>query len=379
MVILVILISLLSNLSTAKTMMKKSKCGALSKNKQVVEQVKGFFKGLGEIISGGNEAFKDNFFKLLNCYNDEQKKLKLTKMEEEGRNKIRKSYKTIDWALDKIVNFVHFFFGLPRLLVKYMCKFRKNVILWIANRFSKERILKYRRMMEGGQSLSLNQLRRMQMHKGFFKSIKSLGSSIYNGVKYVGSKMMNVGKYFTSSAWKGIKYIGGKSWAIASKYIVPFLENIISYLNSVSKAIKLSFFGKDSFMGRLIECSIYLTKTVKKRVMEYWDNLVERIKRYNEIKKLGLPYIILYGFDFLFASVCDDKLAEDLVNLSGEVGKFDKNKEHEKELVSKGKIMGHITNFQINFKSDFEGVISTEMLKKFSHSERIKKLFTGRK
>ena len=72
---------------------------------------------------------------------------------------------------------------------------------------------------------------------------------------------------------------------------------------------------------------------------------------YKGISGLGLPYVIIYGADMLFESMCDKVVSKTLLDTSKAMIEANSTKDKKTQTVAGGKLIGTLFNFQTNFKS----------------------------
>ena len=116
---------------------------ALSKTKIDFTWIRRIISGIGQSILGANKALQDNFLKVLGCFKG---KTDAAKKGSAGE----KSYHMIDQVIQGLVKGINFLFSFPKAIMGYICKFKRNIAVYISSMFSMRRLMKYRRMMENG-------------------------------------------------------------------------------------------------------------------------------------------------------------------------------------------------------------------------------------
>ena len=313
---------------------------ALSKTKMDFSLIKRIFNGIGQAIMGANKALQDKFFTMLGCFKPAESKKPASTVGQA-------SYKLFDKTIDGIVIGLKWLLAVPKAIFGYICKFKKNVVQYISSMFAAKKLRKYRMMMERGQSLSLSQLKKYRASWGFLSSIKS-------GVNFISSSVKKV----ASVAGSALKYVGGKLWELAKNILYPFIKKHWATIKTAMIAIRDSFFGKDSFIGKLVACAEKVSGSVIDSIKAFFLKLKERYERYKGIYGLGLPYIALYGADMLFTAVCDLTLQTDLGDSADKVKAAEVAKDQRTETIMGGKLFGHIMKFSTSFRSDFSDKIT---------------------
>merc|ERR1711957_2339 len=314
---------------------------ALSKTMIDWTWAKRVFTGIGQALLGANKALQDNFLKVLGCFKKNSEAAKKSTAHAQ-------SYEMVDQVIDGLVKGIKFIFSYPKAIMAYICKFKKNIAVWISKMFSMRRLRKYRRMMENGQSLSLSQLKAYKSAWSIKGALKSAGSYLKKGTKFV---------------IKGFKYVGGKAWTLASKVLLPFLKKHFATLKTFLIAIRDSFFSENSFLGKLVDCGKSIGAKVMDKIKNFWAKLKAKYAAYKGIYGLGAPYVALYGFDLIFEAVCDKVVSKDLVKQSTIIIDVKEPKHTKEETVAGGNIMGTAVKFVNNAKSNVQDIIN-EALKK---------------
>ena len=234
--------------------------------------------GIGQAILGANKALQDKFMDILGCYKGTAKPSPAA-----PAGGVQSTfYKIFDKTISGIVAGVKFIFQVPSAILGYICKFKTNIVQYISSLFALKKLKKYRRMMENGQSLSLAQLRKYKASWGFLSSIKNGLSSVGNAV---GGAIKSVGN--------GLNYVGGALWNVALNVIGPFFKEHFETIKAAMIAIRDSFFGEDSFVGKLVSCANKLSSSVWVAIKDFFGKLKERYLRYTGISGIGLPYVAL--------------------------------------------------------------------------------------
>jgi len=337
-----------SHISYASTKSKShsQRSRALSKTKLDFTLIRRMFSGIGQAIMGANQALIDKFFKILGCF--------------KGKNNVPSSniggttYQIFEKTMNGISTAINWVFSFPKAIMSYICQFKKNIVTYISKLFAMKKLRKYRRMMENGQSLSLSQLRKYRLNWSILGGLKSIGSGIKNGVSAIGSGI----KSGVSAIGSGLKIVGGALWNIAIKVVGPFLQKNWENIKSAMIAIRDSFFGEDSFVGKLVTCAQSLSKSVYDSIKGFFEKLKERYMRYKGIYGLGLPYITLYGADMLFDAVCNTTLSDNLKNIVKSRDDAKTTKNQKEEIIQGGKIFGSILKYSTDFRSTFHDTIN---------------------
>lgn len=318
---------------------------ALSKTKMDFSLIKNIFHGVGQAILGGGKALQDKFFSMLGCFKQDHSATKPTSTVGAATNQL--FHKTIDG----LVIGLKWLLAVPRAIFGYVCKFKKNVVQYISSLFAAKKLRKYRRMVEAGQSLSLSQLKKYRASWGFL-------SGITNGLKaagnFVASNVSKVAKVVGSS----LKYVGGKLWELAKTVLMPFIKKHWDTIRTATIAIRDSFFGKNSFIGKLVACADKVSGDVIDSIKSFFNKLKERYQRYKGIYGLGLPYVALYGIDMLFTAVCDANLGKSMQETALKIQAAEKVKEAKTETILGGHLFGTIMKFSTSFRSDFSEKIT---------------------
>ena len=312
---------------------------ALSKTKMDFSLIKRIFNGIGQAIMGANQALKDKFFTMLGCFKQTSATPKT--------GVAGTSYAMFDKTIDGIVVGLKWLLAVPRAIFSYICKFKKNVVQYISSLFAVKKLRKYRKMIENGQSLSLAQLKKYRSAWGFMSALKSAGNFISSNIKKV-----------ASVAGSSLKFVGGALWNLAKNILYPFVKKHWATIKTAMIAIRDSFFGKNSFIGKLVACAETVSTTVLDEIKTFFNKLKERYQRYKGIYGLGLPYVALYGADMLFTAVCDANLSTDLKATANEVQKAEKEKDQRTETIAGGKLFGSLMKFSTKFTSDFSEKIT---------------------
>lgn len=303
--------------------------------------IKRIFSGIGQVIMGAGTALEKKFLTMLGCFKQNQ----ATAAPKTGV--AGTSYALFDKTIDGLVVGLKWLLAVPRAIFGYICKFKKNVVQYISSLFAVKKLRKYRKMIENGQSLSLAQLKKYRSAWGFMSSLKSAGNFISSSIKKV-----------ASVAGSGLKFVGGALWNLAKNILYPFLKKHWATIKTAMIAIRDSFFGKNSFIGKLVACAEASSDTVMDAIKGFFNKLKERYQRYKGIYGLGLPYVALYGADMLFTAVCDANLSTDLKATANEVEKAEKDKDQRTETIAGGKLFGSLMKFSTTFTSDFSEKIT---------------------
>jgi len=119
---------------------------------------------------------------------------------------------------------------------------------------------------------------------------------------------------------------------MAMGVIKPLIDKYWLQIKEGLLAIRDAFFSKDSFFGKLIDCRKKISTNLFNSVKDFFSKLQEKWKMYKGISGLGLPYVILYGADMLFESMCDKVVSKSLLEESKAIidanSAKDKNTEH---------------------------------------------------
>lgn len=190
-------------------------------------------------------------------------------------------------------------------------------------------------MVESGQTLSLSKLRRYKSAWSFLGIIKSAGDTISNG----------------------FIYLGGKLWNMAFKVLIPFLKKYWPTIKNAMIAIRDSFFGKNSLIGKMVACSNTLSTKVIDAIKSFFGKIKERYNRFKGIYALGLPYVSLYGSDMLFSALCDANIRSELKESTQKITEAENKKNQKKETIQGGKLFGIMMKFSTSFHSDFSDKI----------------------
>lgn len=325
----------ISNITSAHVSMKSQSRGkALSRTKGFINKVLDFFKGIGQAIVGGNKALQDNFLKLFGCFKGKSATVKAA-----GKGStMDTTYKYVNLVADKIVVGIKFIFSAPKAILNFLCQYRKKIVLYISYLFMGEQKAKYRRMLENGQALSLKQLRKYR-EAGIFTSIKNFGSKGFNFMKKGFKKV-----------YGGIKWVGGKTWNLIWKKIGPFLMKYWKYIKQAIVALKDLFLGPDSFLVKIVECGKEITAKAWDALKSFWEKLKQRWARFQQIYRLSTFYKVLYFGDFVFASVCNDKLSADIIAAAKKQQEADKNKNIHDEIKYNGEVTGNLMKLANSFE-----------------------------
>jgi hypothetical protein len=336
-----------SHVSFASSKSHSTRSRALSKTKMDFTLIKRVFSGIGQAIMGANQALIDKFFKILGCFKGQNNNKPTTAAGGTG-------YEIFDKTIDGIVKAINWVMAFPKAIMGYICKFKKNIVQYISKLFAMKRLRKYRRMMENGKSLSLSQLRRFRLNWSLLGGIKSIGNAVGGGLKAIGSGLASG----ANAIGAGLKYVGGAAWELAVKIIGPFLQKHWATIKSAMIAIRDSFFGEDSFVGKLVSCAQSLSKDVYDSIKAFFDKLKERYLRYKGIYGLGLPYITLYGANMLFDLVCDATVKTQMTTVAKAHEDAQAKKDKREETIQGGKIFGYLMSFSTNYRSEFHDTIN---------------------
>jgi len=335
--LLAISIANVSSTNTRSTI----KSRALSKTKIDLTWARRIISGVGNALLGANKSLQDNFLKVIGCFKGKATTAKKNSVDQ-------KSYELTDSIINGLVRGVKFIFSFPKAIMGYLCKFKRNIAVYISQLFSMRRLRKYRRMMENGQSLSLSQLRAYKSAWSFKGALKSAGSFLKKGASF---------------AWKGVKYIGGKAWKLAAKIILPFIKKNFEKIKALLVVLRDSFFSKDSFLGKLVDCSKQLGKKFLDAVKGFWNKLKAKYAAYKGIYGLGAPYVALSGFDLLFEAVCNKVVVKELVTASNKVLDSQKKKDSREQTIQGGYILGTSVKFLEKAKSNVQDIINAALKK----------------
>ena len=252
-------ISSIATVSSTSTKMT-TRSRALSKTMIDWTWAKRVFTGIGQALLGAGSALQNNFLKILGCFKGKAEAAKKSKSPANAQ-----SYEMVDQVIDGLVKGIKFLFSFPKAIMEYICKFKKNIAVWISKLFSMRRLRKYRRMMENGQSLSLSQLKAYKSAWSFKGAMKSAGSYLKKGTKFM---------------IKGVKYVGGAAWTVASKVLLPFLKKHFATLKTFLIAIRDSFFSENSFLGKLVDCGKQIGAGVMDKIKNFWAKLKAKYAAY---------------------------------------------------------------------------------------------------
>ena len=333
---LIIILLAISQIATSTLSTKshrtrsQNKNKSLSKTKMDFSLIKRIFRGIGNAIMGSNEALRNKFFTMLGC-------LKETTAAPSTTSGARgAAYQFFDKTVDGIATAIKWLLSFPKAILGYICKWKKNIVQWISSKFAQKSLKKYRRMIEEGQTLNLSKLKKMRSAWSFIGAIKKVGTFVLSPLKYV----------------------GGALWKFALSYLAPFLKKHWKTINTAMIAIRDSFFGKNSLIGKMVACSETINAKVVTAITNFFGKIKEKYQRFKGIYGLGLPYVALYGGDMLFTAICNVTLSTELTKVADKIQKAELSKNQARETIAGGRLFGELMKFSTTFESDFKDRIT---------------------